>query len=148
VKTRSPSRPGRTVLPNRLTCDGAKNSIAVCPAIWSASSAPGVMNVRPNAKRVMVDCLFVVWFGCIDFFSLTVERLVLGLGERDSAFLARFAFSVLFRFRLLVVCRLGGFDRRRERSFVRSFRELHLRCQSRGRANFGYSLGNSWRLLG
>jgi len=25
------------------------------------------MKVRPNAKRLMVDCLFVVWFGCIDF---------------------------------------------------------------------------------
>jgi hypothetical protein len=62
------------------------------------------------------------------FFSLTVERLVLGLGERDSAFLARFAFSVPFRFRLLVVCRIGGSGQRRERSFVRSFRELHRRC--------------------
>ena len=55
---------------------------------------------------------------------------MLGLGERDSAFLARFAVSVPFRFRLLVVCQRGGFDRRRERSFVRSFRELHRRCQS------------------
>src|ERR1041385_2472496 len=102
------------------------------------------MNVWPKAKRVMVDCLVLLH----RFFSLTVERLVLGLGERDSAFLARFAVSVLFRFRLLVVCRLGGSDRRRERSFVRSFRELHRRFHSRDRANFGYSLGNSWRLLG
>src|ERR1041385_3873189 len=102
------------------------------------------MNVWPKAKRVMVDCL--VWLH--RFFSLTVERLVPGLGERDSAFLARFAVSVLFRIRWLVVCRIGGSDQRHERSFVRSFRELHRRCLLKDRANFGYSLGNSRRLRG
>ena len=62
------------------------------------------MNVWPKRKARDAGLLVCVMVWLHRFFSLTVERLVLGLGERDSAFLARFRgqCSVSFSF----ACRL------------------------------------------